>query len=211
MKKNRNNLLYPLLLMLAFAGGIGLAWSWQTWQRSATIENSATVSGRGGDFELESSSGKFGLADLRGKVVLLYFGFTSCPDICPTSLGNLKVAFDRLTPEELEQVQGVFITIDPERDTPEKADAYARFFHTRLRGLSGTPEQIARVAAQYGVLYRKVETPDSALNYSMDHSSVTYVIDRQGRLQQKLQHGETPDEMATVIRQYLRADTGSVK
>ncbi|HPQ94727.1 MAG: SCO family protein [Thiothrix sp.] len=203
MKNPRKGLLYPLLLVLAFGGGIGLAWSWQTWQRSAGTENAVVVSGRGGDFELESGTGSFGLADLRGKVVLLYFGFTSCPDVCPTTLGNLRAAFERLTPQEQTQVQGLFISIDPERDTPEKADAYAHFFHAGLRGLSGTPEQIAKVAVQYGVLYRKVETPDSALNYAMDHSSVIYVIDRQGHLQQKLQHGETPDEIVAAIRRYL--------
>ncbi|MFM1892225.1 MAG: hypothetical protein RLZ44_1302, partial [Pseudomonadota bacterium] len=114
----------------------------------------------GGDFSLVSADGPVTLQDLRGKVVAIYFGYTHCPDICPTSLAALAQAIKQLSPEQQAQVQGVFISVDPERDTPQRATEYARAFDPRFTGLSGTPEAIAEVAKRYFVLYEKVPLED---------------------------------------------------
>lgn len=197
-----NYLAYGLFILLAFAGGIVLAWGVQQW-RSDTPVAPAGVEAYGGDFELDAVWGKAGLPDYRGKLVLVYFGFASCPDVCPTTLGVMKTAMAELTEAEQAQVQGLFITIDPEQDTPQRVEQYAQYFHPNFHGLSGTPEAIAHVAKQYGAIYRKVETPESSMPYTMDHSSVIYVVDQQGVLKAKLQHGVTPVELAAQIRTYL--------
>ena len=121
----------------------------------------------GGDFTLGSRQGPVALQDLRGKVVLLYFGYTYCPDVCPTSLGFIGLALERLTPDELERVQVLFISVDPERDTPERLEEYAVFFHPKVLGITGTPEELARVAELYGAAYRRVEQPQSAAEEGM--------------------------------------------
>ncbi len=195
-------LTYSLVILAAFAAGIVLAWTMQQW-RSETPVSPAGVEAYGGDFELEATWGKSGLPDYRGKLVLIYFGFTSCPDVCPTSLGTMKAAMAELDAAEQAQVRGLFITVDPERDTPQRIEQYAQYFHPNFHGLSGTPADIAHVAKQYGVIYRKVETPESSMPYTMDHSSVIYVVDQQGALKAKVQHGATPTELAAKIREYL--------
>lgn len=198
-----NYLAYTLFILLAFAGGIALAWSMQQWRGADSAVAASGVEAYGGDFMLEAPWGQSGLPDYRGKLVLAYFGFASCPDVCPTTLGVMKAAMAELDEAEQAQVRGLFISIDPERDTPKKVEEYAQYFHPNFHGLSGQPENVAHVARQYGALYRKVETPDSSMGYTMDHSSVIYVVDQQGVLKAKLQHGATPAEVAAKIREYL--------
>jgi protein SCO1/2 len=157
---------------------------------------------QGGDFTLTSANGPVSLEGLRGKVVLLYFGYTWCPDICPTSLAMISVAFRQLTPEEMASVQGVFVSVDPERDTPERLATYTRYFHPAILGVTGTPEEVASVARLYGAGYRKVKQ-DSATNYVVDHTADIYVIDQQGKLYRTLPHGTPPSEMVAVMRGLL--------
>ena len=155
-------------------------------------------------FTLESSEGAVSLSDFHGKVVLVYFGYASCPDICPTSLAYLGTALAQLDPAERAQAQGVFISVDPARDTPARLAEYGRFFHEEIIGLTGSEEEIAEVAARYGVIYRRIES-DSAMGYSVDHSSVTYVVDREGRLVESLPHGTPSKTIADAIRRLLRS------
>ncbi len=157
----------------------------------------------GGDFTLRSEEGPVSLADFRGKVVLVYFGYTWCPDICPLNLGYLRLALDSLTPEEREQVQVIFISVDPERDTPERLREYTAYFAPDFLGLTGTPEQVAQTAALYGAAYRRGEEGGSAMGYSVDHSAFTYLLDRSGALQQALEHATPPERIATAIRSQL--------
>ena len=195
-----NKFLYSLFIALMFAAGIGMAFGLQQWRAA---EDEPGIAAYGGDFVLESADGKLGLQDYRGQLVMMYFGFASCPDICPTSMGVMRKAFNTLNATEQTKVRGLFVSIDPERDTPEMAQNYARHFQENFSGVSGTPETVGKVAQQYGVLFRKMETPDSAMNYTLDHSSVIYLVDQQGVLREKLQHGVTPKELAEKLRAYL--------
>lgn len=157
----------------------------------------------GGDFTLQSAAGPVSLADYRGKVVAIYFGYTHCPDVCPTSLATLAQAFNRLTDEERDQAQGIFISVDPERDTPKVAAEYAQAFHPTFAGLTGTPEAIAEVAKRYFVLYEKVEMDDSAMGYAVDHSSILYVLGKDGVVQNLVRHTESQEDLVASLRSAL--------
>jgi len=162
---------------------------------------------QGGDFSLQGPSGPVSLKDFRGKVTLVYFGYTFCPDVCPTSLSLMAQAFSALTPAERERVQGVFISVDPERDTLSVLREYAPFFHPRIVGLTGTPEQIAAVARQYGASYAK-QRPNAEGQYTVDHSSVTYVVDAAGKLSARLPHASPPQAIVQAVRPLLAASSG---
>lgn len=157
---------------------------------------------QGGDFTLQGARGKVALQDFRGKVMLLYFGYTYCPDVCPTSLALLAQALSSLTPEELARVQAIFVSVDPERDSVERLAEYAPFFHPAIVGATGTPAQIAAVAAQYGASYAK-QPPNADGLYAVDHSSLTSVIDPEGRLVASLPHGSSPQQIVDAIRPLL--------
>jgi protein SCO1/2 len=161
----------------------------------------------GGDFTLQSATGPVSLADFRGKVVVLSFGYTSCPDICPTTLGSIAAALGQLSEEERGQVQPMFVTIDPERDDAARMAEYTRHFYPGMLGLTGSAEQIARVAKQYLVIYAKVPLPDSALGYAMDHSARIYLVGRDGQLAALSHHGGPPAELAADIRDVLQGKT----
>lgn len=158
----------------------------------------------GGDFVLRSPSGPLALSSYRGKVVLVYFGYTYCPDVCPTSLDSMAQALTALSAAEAAQVAGLFISLDPERDTMPVLQAYAPFFHPAIVGLSGSPEQLAQVARQYGVRYMKQKS-DGAAPYSIDHSSSTYVVAADGNLAASLAHGTSPQGLVDTIRILLAA------
>lgn len=123
---------------------------------------SRALSRHGGDFTLQSADGPVSLSDFRGKVVLIYFGYTSCPDVCPTSLGALSAALKQLSPREMDRVQPIFISVDPERDTPGKMVEYVHYFHPKMIGVTGSIEQVRKVADRYGAYFRKAEVKDSS-------------------------------------------------
>jgi len=157
----------------------------------------------GGDFTLQSATGPVSLADLRGKVVLIYFGYTWCPDICPLNLGYIGAALDALDPDERARVAVLFVSVDPERDTPERLAKYTAFFAPDILGLTGTPDALALIAARYGAAYRRVAAENSAMGYLVDHSAYTYLVDTRGRLRQSLEHATTPERIVAAIRTYL--------
>lgn len=139
---------------------------------------------RGGDFTLyDSQNTPIHLRDFQGKVVLLNFGYTSCPDVCPLILSHLKQAYKRLG-SNTENVQTVFVTLDPERDTPKHLRDYVTYFHPSFLALSGSPTDIQTVAKQYRVRYFK-ETLASAKGYFVAHTDYVYLIDQQGRYRGK--------------------------
>ena len=158
----------------------------------------------GGDFTLESANGPVSLADYRGKYVIIYFGYTSCPDICPTSLGALSQAMKQLTPGELERIQGLFISVDPERDTLDKLQAYARYFHPSMIGITGSLETLNQVASQYGVYFHKVEIENSSMGYAVDHSSTIFLVDPEGKLKEMIQHSDSPGTILKQIRKVMQ-------
>jgi protein SCO1/2 len=161
----------------------------------------------GGDFHLKGPDGRVALADYRGKVVVIYFGYAFCPDVCPTSLAAVAQAFSLLAPAELERVGGLFISLDPERDTTEILGNYAPFFHPAITGVTGSSAEIAQVARQYGVFYAKQKT-DANGAYTVDHSSLTYIVAPDGSLAASLPHNTSPEAIAEAIRALLKKPAG---
>ena len=155
----------------------------------------------GGPFRLVDQSGKTVTdADLKGKWSLVYFGYTHCPDACPTALNAIAIALDQLG-QKREAVRSVFITVDPERDTPEVLKEYVANFDAPILALSGSPEEIARAAKAYRVYYAKHSEPGG--DYSMDHSSVIYLMDPEGRFTASFTHQSTPEEIAERLKKLL--------
>jgi len=142
--------------------------------------------------ELTKSNGEtFRLSDQRGKIVLLFFGYTSCPDVCPTTLAELNQVMDGLG-DKADLVQVIFVSVDPERDTPEKIQQYAGHFNQDFIGLSGSTDELKTIWDSYGVFREEVES-DSALGYIVNHTARTYLIDADGNL--RLSYGfQTPVE-----------------
>ncbi|MES9949245.1 MAG: SCO family protein [Candidatus Thiodiazotropha sp.] len=158
----------------------------------------------GGDFVLYSSQGKFSLKQLRGKVVLLYFGYTKCPDVCPTSLAIIAQALNELSEDELKSVQGVFISVDPKRDNFQALHEYASHFHPNLLGVTGSEKDLAEVAKRYGAQYEEVALEGSDFGYAVNHSSVTYLITPEGELRFMFPH-QTPSFVILEAIRYLLA------
>ena len=157
----------------------------------------------GGDFTLQSADGPVALRDFRGKVVLLYFGYTYCPDICPTSLAATSEGLKELAPDELARVAVILVSVDPKRDTPARLKEYARFFHQAIVGVTGTPEEIAAVAKRYGAFYAEQKVATAGDGYVVDHSADTYLVAVDGKLAGKIAHATAPDQVAAIIRKYL--------
>jgi protein SCO1/2 len=156
------------------------------------------------DFSLADHNGQVrSLKDFSGKVVVVFFGFTQCPDVCPTSMAELAQVKKQLGANG-EKLQGVFITVDPERDTPEVLKAYMANFDPTFLALRPTPEQLPDVARDFKVYYKKVEgkTPTS---YSMDHSAASYIYDPKGRLRLYARYGSGVPALASDIAELLKA------
>jgi protein SCO1/2 len=141
------------------------------------------------------------LADFKGKVVMVFFGYTQCPDVCPTTMAEMAAVMQKLGPQA-DQVQVLFITLDPERDTQQLLAGYVPAFDKRFLGLRGTPEQTAKTAKDFKVFYAKVPGSDPK-TYTIDHTAGTYVFDRDGKLRLFMRHDEKPDEIAHDLRQLL--------
>ena len=142
--------------------------------------------------ELIKSNGEtFRLSDQKGKIVLLFFGYTSCPDVCPTTLAELKLVMDDLG-DKTKSVQVVFVSVDPQRDTPEKIQEYVEHFNTGFIGLSGSMDELETIWKDYGVFREEVQS-DSAFGYIVNHTARVYLIDADGNL--RLSYGfQTPVE-----------------
>ena len=156
------------------------------------------------DFQLTDANGQVrSLKDFQGKAVVVFFGFTQCPDVCPTTLTEIAQA-KKLLGSDGERVQGVFVTVDPERDTPEVLKSYVANFGPDFVALRGTPEQTAAIAKDFKVYYKKVDgkTPGS---YTMDHSAASFVYDPQGRLRLYTRYGTGPQALADDLKLLLQA------
>jgi len=154
----------------------------------------------GDGFRLKDSDGNYRTLDeFKGKVVMMFFGFTQCPDVCPTALVN-AVQIKSMLGADADKLQVLFVTVDPERDTPEVLREYAQAFDPSFIGLYGTPEETAAVAKAYRVFYAKVPTGNS---YTIEHTALTYVFDRDGKLRLALRHEQTPEQGAEDIRKVM--------
>ena len=199
LKKFRIATLLAALIVAALGG-----WAW--WHQEGTSTGSGvelvTNVEIGGPFTLIDHTGAaVSDTDFSGQLRLVYFGYTFCPDVCPTELGNISLALDALG-EDLEQVTPLLITIDPERDTPEILAEYVPLFHDKLVGLTGTRAAIDDVAKAYRVFFRKVEDPDYTY-YLMDHTSFVYLMGRDGEFLSMFNYGTAPDSMAAAIRTHI--------
>ena len=158
----------------------------------------------GRDFALTDHNGKpRALADFRGKAVVVFFGYTQCPDVCPTTLAALALAMKQLGPDA-DRVQVLFVTIDPERDTRELLAQYVPAFDPRFLGLYGDADATARVAKEFKIVYQK-QPGSSPGSYTMDHSAGTYVFDPEGRLRLFVGLAQGPDVLTHDLRELLKA------
>lgn len=154
------------------------------------------------DFALTDHTGKpRTMADYRGKVVFMFFGFTQCPDVCPTTMARMAAVMKELGPKA-DQVQVLFVTVDPERDTQPLLAQYAPTFDPRFVALRGTPEQTAAVAKEFKIFYSKApgSTPD---NYTIDHTAASYLFDKGGKVRLMVPHAKTQAEIVHDIQQLL--------
>lgn len=157
------------------------------------------------DFALTDQNGHARkLADFRGKVVVMFFGYTQCPDVCPTTMTDLATAMAMLG-SDANRVQVLFVTIDPQRDTPQVLAAYVPHFDKRFLGLYGNAATTAATAKEFKVFYQKVEGP-TPTSYSMDHTAGSYVFDTQGKVRLFIREGDPPAEIAHDLKLLLALD-----
>lgn len=177
---NRRLALAALVLALGLAGGVFLF-------RSHAPAPTAAGAQIGGAFQMVDANGRpVSERSLLGRPTVIFFGFTFCPEVCPTTLTELTAALAQLGPSA-DRLNVVFVSVDPERDTPAQLKLYLSNFDHRIQGYTGTPEQVARIAKAYRVYYAKVPQPGGG--YTMDHSSVTYLFDAKGRFVEPIAYG----------------------
>jgi cytochrome oxidase Cu insertion factor (SCO1/SenC/PrrC family) len=206
-----------LPIALAFAGGVIAAaggyalWPAQTTEPTSNELMDALMWNKGpigGPFTLVDQDGKSRTdADFRGRLLLIYFGFTFCSDACPTELQSMAQAIDRLGPAG-EAIQPLFITVDPQMDTPAALKSYVGLFHPRLIGLTGDPREIRKVALSYKVYYDKTD-PTRRDGTQVDHSGAVYVVGRDGKYLGFAPPGTSADRLIALLRPYLTAPAQS--
>ena len=212
--KNRPIWLLPAIAAVVSLIGVFTLLALRDGQPGAMGPGAVRTSGEatiGGPFELVAHTGAaMSEADFLGRPMLVYFGFTYCPDICPMSLQVMASALDRLEPEDAALFQPVLISVDPERDTPESLAAYVESpaFPEGLIGLTGTPEQVRAAADAYRVYYVKVEDDNTVADYLIDHSSIIYLMDSQGKFVEVFVHGTEPATIAARLERFI--DEGAV-
>jgi len=203
MDKRQSLIWMAVLIVLALLGLLiaGLI-SEKSAQAPAPVVSSGTPQ-VGGPFTLTDEKGAtVSDADFRGKYMLIYFGFTFCPDVCPTELQVMTGAVDALG-ADADKVQPLFITVDPARDTADVMATYVPQFSPRLKGLTGSDAQIAAVAKEFHVFYEKAPDDSSSADYSMDHSSIVYLMGPDGKFLTFFPPGTTPDAMAAKIKGFM--------
>lgn len=170
------------------------------WRSSSGAGPAALI---GGPFDLVDQNGAERRdADFRGRYMLIYFGYSFCPDVCTTALNEMSQALDRLGPAA-DRVQPIFITIDPARDTPEQLKGYAANFYPRLVALTGSAEAVARAAKAYRVYYARSKETAGQADYLMDHSSIIFLMDKDGRYLTHFTHATPLDAMVNNIRKQI--------
>jgi protein SCO1/2 len=155
------------------------------------------------DFELTTTDGgPFRLSEQRGQIVLMFFGYTSCPDVCPTTLAEANQVLKGLG-DAGDRVRFLFITVDPERDTPEVLATYVTAFHPAIVGLTGSSEELAAVYQDYGIFIEKQVLNESAVGYSVNHTARVFLVDAEGRLRLSYAFGTPPEDILNDIRHLL--------
>ena len=155
------------------------------------------------DFIIDTIDGKVTKDDFKGKVLAIYFGYTYCPDVCPTSLSSLAQALRELPEEMSKDVVGLFISVDPDRDSLKNIKAYAQYFHPNFTGATSTKENIDEITSRYKAYYKKVKLENSAMDYSVAHTSVIYIFGRDGKLKEAINHFSNPTKIKESLEKIL--------
>ena len=190
----------PLVIATAFAASLVVGLLIMFWAMGG-VSKVAQPAAIGGPFQLTDQNGK-AVTDksLKGKPTLIFFGYTHCPDVCPTSLFEISEVL-RAMGKDADRVNAYFVSVDPERDTQTAMKDYLSSFDPHLKGLTGSPEEIAKVLSAYRVYAKKVPLKDG--DYTMDHTALIYLMDRDGRFVSPFNLKRTPDEAATDLKRYL--------
>ncbi len=197
----RDGALIAIVAVLCLVLGLGLA-NWLD-KRDSVAGRNPVYSDIGGDFTLKSSQGPVSLSDFRSRVVVLYFGYGSCPDVCPNDLNIIATALRQLETGEQKQIQPMFVSVDPGRDTPLVLKEYAGAFYPGMLGLTGSKEQVDIITAQYRIFYEHVAREDSTSGYGVNHSSATFIIGRDGVLQDIVGHGAPLESLVGKLKTAL--------
>ena len=191
------------IAVLIVAFGLGL-YTLVVSQQSPPVQQSSSDVPIGGPFEMVDHTGKT-VTDKTylGKHMLVYFGFTYCPDICPTELQVIANALDQLSPAELREIKPLFVTVDPERDTVAEMAGYVEHFHDELTGLTGSVEQVSQMADAYRVWFKKMDDEESTAGYTMEHTNIVYLMGPDGKYRDHFTFNVKADEMAERISSRL--------
>jgi protein SCO1/2 len=197
----RRSVLIFAAIMLLIAAVIG---GYAYMSRGPHQQQGSGVALVGGPFSLIDQDGRrVTEKDFLGKYILVFFGYTYCPDICPTELQVMSAALDQMGPEA-GRIQPIFVSIDPARDTPEVLKAYVANFGPRLIGLTGSPEEVAAIAKAYRAYYAKAGNGSTATDYLMDHSSIIYLMGPDGRFVKHMPYTTDAAKLATELKETLR-------
>lgn len=197
-KKSAIDLIVALVLQSALVANV-----------NASDLSTQVLSGRGGDFTLRSADGPVSLQQLRGKVVLLFFGYTSCPDACPTTLAVLSQVFSKLDAQERDKVTALFVSLDPDRDTPERLQKYTGYFHPNIIGVTDRVEVLNQVTERYGVVYERKEKASTSLGYVIDHTIDVLVVNREGQLlDTRIRPGTRSEDILVYLKKLLGSRSG---
>lgn len=199
MNMSNRFLVGVIAVLISLIIGLGLFWKPELTPPPAAVSTLPP----GGDFLLQSADGPVALSSYRGSLSILNFGYSYCPDICPTNLAMLGTAIAQLEPEERKKLAVFFISVDPRRDTPEHLKTYVQFFDPQIIGLTGTPSEIAELAGRYGVYYAEQPAETAGEGYAVDHSADSYIVGADGRLLARMAHGTPPEQVLALIRQYM--------
>jgi protein SCO1 len=190
----------PLIIIAAFAASLAVGLALTLWLMGGPrgVTAASTI---GGPFQLVDQSGQtVSEKNLQGKPTIVFFGFTHCPDVCPTALFEMSEIL-RAMGKDANRVNAYFVSVDPERDTPEIMKSYLSSFDPNLKGLTGSPEQVAGVISAYRVYAKKVPLKDG--DYTMDHTALIYLMDREGRFVAPFNIKRKPEEAAADLKKYL--------
>ncbi|WP_172558410.1 SCO family protein [Vibrio fluvialis] len=194
---------WSLILVVAFALGFGAKTYWDSQNQLSTSQDPQTVTLFGSD---NKAVNIFDPKDNRIRII--YFGFTRCPDVCPTSLAMLAGALNELDEKTLNHLRPMFVSLDPERDNAEASATYAHYFHPMIEGMSAPLDVTTALAHRYGVIFRKTELPNSELKYTLDHSSYFYFLKPDGTLITKVPHTQNPAPIVDAIKKTINSSEG---
>jgi protein SCO1/2 len=190
----------PLVIVAAFAGSLLVGLVVMLWMLGG-LRNVAAPAAIGGPFQLTDQAGRTVTeSNMKGRPTLIFFGYTHCPDVCPTSLFEMSEVL-RAMGKDADRVNAYFISVDPERDTTVAIKDYLSSFDPHLEGLTGSPDEVAKVISAYRVFARKVPMKDG--DYTMDHTALIYLMDRDGKFVSPFNLKRTPEQAAADLRRYL--------